>query len=128
MPKTFICKDMIGEFELTIADEDTITFGPAVPFPARQMGLQEGMPLRRQMAGQQVYAIRVYGPGKALRGVFTGVWQIREKGIDFARMLDDTEMPKPSDEEEERPKQLTFARTGSMFDPLAAKGEGEDLG
>ena len=83
--RVFNIRDTRGEFRLEIEDEDKITFGPAIPFPARMVAPQYGR--------QQTYALRVYArDGKTLRAAFPGVFEIVEASVKVTRTADDMPM------------------------------------
>ena len=104
MSRIFICKDYRGDFELEIGDLDTLTFGPAIPYPSRAEGRRPGpgSAYSAPPGVPQVYAIRVYEPGgKMLKAVFTGVYEIRAKDIRKTALAPEVgEIPMPREEED----------------------------
>jgi hypothetical protein len=117
MPRTFyIRSNERKDFQLEIGDEDKITFGPAIPFPARQEArLTRQIPL--------TYCLRVYAKdGKTLRAVFPGVFEIRELSVKVTACVSEIEeFPMPAAEPEPAPT-LAFDGPWAQIKP-----EGEEI-
>lgn len=79
--KTLLVKDAEGEFKIELSDEAHVTFGPDVPFEAKNARFEHG--------GGRSYSLRVYADAakKELLATFNKVAWFRNMSIKQARLV-----------------------------------------
>lgn len=90
MPRKILVFDTAAQFTITIPDDAKITFGPSIPFTARQ---EQGQ--RNQYAPRDhTYSLRIYkGNKENLLAVFPDVRGFRDESLEIGevRMEDEQE-------------------------------------
>jgi len=127
MPRIFFVKSTERkEFRLETGTDDKITFGPAIPFPARQEAR-----FTNPRSSPLTYALRVYAKdGKTLRAVFPGVYEIRELGVGVTPVMPEVEeFPAMRDDEPTAEQAEAAAAAGRVFGfgTVTTKAEGDPV-
>lgn len=94
MPRKILVFDIQTQFTVTVPDKAKITFGPTIPYPARQQGVI-------RTPDERGYSLRIYeGNKENLLAVFPGVTGFRDMSLEI------------EEHEEAAPRDLEMSETG----------------